>query len=522
MRSVVTLLWVLLGVTLPAAAAQFQAKMEVVDLGILDTGRPAKVNLWYPQGTCIDAAVRFCLADSSVTNKVVVLSHGSMGSAADYSWLGESLASAGFVVVGVNHYGESSIYGRATQDQRSTAFTWQRAQDISALITKLAGERVFQRAVDWSSVIAIGHSAGGQTVSLLAGVRYDLRRLVEYCESNIGKVDLSCNYSRNAGRAPAAFVALFDANYQDTRVKKIVLMDPALGSALRQESLRAIALPTFFVGAIHNDFLPWESHGARYATGIPGSQRILLEGQEGHFIFLTPCRHTVKVMGVSLCEDRPGVDRTAVQLALAKGVADFVRPDNEPVTVTRLAGEVPHTSSIPSNMLFQILYFTPPWVFGLLAGLAVFGLMQARTRRVPVWLALLLPTAMMVLSLSGVLQYVGLSWPALLAWLLGVSATSALGLRAMGTETATYDASSRKLTIAGSWVPLFVILGIFCVRYAIGVARGMELEVVRSPAAQISISLALGALSGFFAARGLFFWRVHAASRSAQTLASDA
>ncbi|MEO8315261.1 MAG: DUF6622 family protein, partial [Pseudomonadota bacterium] len=148
-------------------------------------------------------------------------------------------------------------------------------------------------------------------------------------------------------------------------------------------------------------------------------------------------------------------------------------------------------------------------------------LMQARKRRVPVWLALVLPATMVILSLSGVLQYVGLWWPALLAWALGVSVTSALGLRAMRVETTTYDASSGKLTIAGSWAPLFVILAIFCVRYAMGVAKGLELEEVHSPSVQITISLVLGALSGFFAARGLLFWRVHAASRDAHPLARN-
>jgi len=164
------LLWMLFAMALPASAAQFHAKMELLDLGILDTGRPARVNLWYPEGMCVDTAARFCLADSSVTSKVVVLSHGSMGSAANYSWLGESLARAGFIVVGVNHYGESSIYGANTQDARSSAFTWQRAQDISALLSRLAAEKTFQRAVNWNSVIAVGHSAGGQTVATTAAI----------------------------------------------------------------------------------------------------------------------------------------------------------------------------------------------------------------------------------------------------------------------------------------------------------------------------------------------------------------
>ncbi len=91
----------MLAVALTASAAEFRTRTDVLDLGKLETGRPAKVNLWYPQGTCAESAARFCLADSAVTNKVVVLSHGSMGSASSLSWLGEVLAGAGYIVVGV-------------------------------------------------------------------------------------------------------------------------------------------------------------------------------------------------------------------------------------------------------------------------------------------------------------------------------------------------------------------------------------------------------------------------------------
>jgi predicted dienelactone hydrolase len=517
MRALITMTSMLLTLTAvvgvaparPAsAAASFQAQGDVMDLGVLPTGRPAKVNLWYPRGSCTGSAARFCLADAAATHKVVVLSHGSMGSAAEYSWLGESLASAGFVVVGVNHYGEARIYGTETQNPMSTAFTWQRAQDISALLTALAGAAPFQRSVDWHSAIAIGHSAGGQTVALLAGARYDLRRLAAFCDSQAGKADLSCAYGGNAARAPQAFVTAFDGNYQDTRVKKIVLMDPALGSALRPESLRAIALPSLFAGAVHNDFLPWEHHGSRYASGIPGVRKLLLEGQEGHFVFLTPCVHAAKVLGVPLCADRPGVDRTAVQSAMAQAIVRFVGADDEPATVAPIGSEATRASGIPSNRILQILYFTPRWVFGLLAALVAFGLLESRTRRVPLWPVLLWPAGMLIFSASGVLQYAGSSWPASIAWVIGVSASSALCLKAMRASAASYDAATRRLTIVGSWIPLGVILLIFCVRYAMGVATGMQLDLVGTSAAQLAIGLVLGAVSGFFVARGLFFWRI--------------
>jgi len=498
----------LTGAPASATAAPFQTRMAVLDIGTLETNRPAQINVWYPVGECPRNTARLCLADSAVTSKVVLFSHGSMGSAANYSWLGEGLAEAGFVVVGLNHYGESSIYGSSTQNPRSTAFTWQRAQDASAILTHLEKERLFQREINWDNVVAIGHSEGGQTAAMLAGARFDLRKIAPYCKTAAAKADLGCNYSRNSARAPDQFVALFNANYQDTRVKKIVLLDPAMGSVVQPASLAAITLPSLIIGATHNDFLPWESHGAHYAVGIPNARTVLLTGQEGHFVFLTPCRHDVRVMGVALCQDRTGVDRAVVQQELVGHIVGFVRLDNEPASVARQGG-------IPSNpglgyahpgSFAQILVYTPSWVWALLAGLTVFGLMQLRTRSTPVGLALLLPGAMLILSLTGVIQYVGLSVLAIAVWSLGLASGALLCLNLMRSRIARYDAKARRLVVAGSWLPLLVILTIFSVRYAMGVARGMDLQVVHDWNVQLVVSFLLGGLSGFFLARGIQFW----------------
>jgi len=112
--------------------------------------------------------------------------------------------------------------------------------------------------------------------------------------------------------------------------------------------------------------------------------------------------------------------------------------------------------------------------------------------------------------------YVGVWLPALAAWGLCVAAVSMFCLKSMDPETARYDPESRKLIIAGSWIPLLVILAIFSVRYAMGVARGMDLEIVRDRNVQLAASLLLGAFSGFFLARGLLFWRAHSARPSSQ------
>lgn len=182
----------------------------------------------------------------------------------------------------------------------------------------------------------------------------------------------------------------------------------------------------------------------------------------------------------------------------------------EAAAQTQPAGAATGAPAYGGPTFLQIVMHTPPWVFALLAGLIVFGLMQVRTRGVAMWLALLLPAAMLVLSLSGVVQYVGPSPTALAAWAVGIVAGTTLSLKAIGRNIAAYDAAKGRLTVAGSWVPLLVILGIFCVRYAMGVARAMNFEAVRDANVQLAVSFLLGAFSGYFLARGIRFWRARA------------
>lgn len=81
----------------------------------------------------------------------------------------------------------------------------------------------------------------------------------------------------------------------------------------------------------------------------------------------------------------------------------------------------------------------------------------------------------------------------------------------MNRQAARYDSESRKLIVAGSWIPLLAILGIFAVRYAMGVARALEFDIAQDRNVQLAVSLLLGAFSGIFLARALVFWRTHAA-----------
>jgi predicted dienelactone hydrolase len=482
---------------------------ELVDLGQLPSGRPAKITLWFPQGQC--AALpnqQLCLAESAITDRTLVFSHGAMGAAENYNWIAESLAAAGYVVVGINHYGESWLYGQDTQNVRATAMVWQRPADISAIYDALSNRELFQKSVNWSNIIALGHSSGGQTVAMLAGVQYDLLHMMDFCKTEAAKNDNSCHYGiRNAPKPSEAFLQKFGGTYADARVKKIIMIDPTLGYGATPESLANVQLPILIIGAQNNDFLPWENHGTRYAKGIKNSKLYLLTGEEGHFIFLDACNNDIRVMGVPLCKDRTGVDRAVTHAALIPPILEFVRENNIVVDASKKFVEG-KKAIINFEKITQILMYTPRWVFGLLAGLIVLGLIQARTRQVPIKAVFIVPVAMTMMSLIGTLMDLGFTAITISCWLLGAASITLLLLKIFNNSSAAYDHTTRKLRLQGSWIPLLVILAIFCTRYALGMSFGMNLNIVHEFYFAPLMSLILGALSGYFIAQGFKYLQV--------------
>lgn len=502
------------------SASTFAAATDI-DLGVLPNAQQVKIRVWYPEGQCAGEASNpeiLCLSETAITNKVIVFSHGAMGSALEYSWLGEGLAAQGYIVVGINHFGESWIYGKETVNPRTTGFIWQRAQDISALLNHLGQHNLFQKSVDWQHIVLIGHSAGGQTAAMLAGARFELAAITRYCESAQAKEDLSCEYAKQSAQAPAEFHKAFGSLQQDLRITGIVLLDPALGPTLLPESLQQVQIPALVVGSQHNDFIPWESHGARYAAALPNSQVHLLTGQEGHFVFLSPCTHDVRVMGVALCQDRSGVDRAAVHAQLLQKILSFIQQQEVAITSTKTPAfktqvqELsPQDFAQPTINLLDIIRYTPKWVFGLMMMLIVLGLIQSQTRKVGMALAFSLPFFMLFLSFNGVTSNLGWKGSVLSFWLLGLLITSYVFMQ-LNRNKVKWDIETGKFVLLGSWTPMMIFMGIFFTRYALGVAIALDADILLQPLISCLASVVLGALSGFFVARIMIYWQVKKAS----------
>jgi hypothetical protein len=154
-------------------------------------------------------------------------------------------------------------------------------------------------------------------------------------------------------------------------------------------------------------------------------------------------------------------------------------------------------------MLIEILRYTPTWVWGLLAALVALGLLQTRPRRVARAQLLALPLALLALGLWSLLPAFTSQPLAALFWALGLAGFTALGRRLPRPAQARWLSGPQRLQLPGSWVPMGLILAIFCLRYATGVSLALHPEWRGAASVQWPLAAAFGALSGVFLGRAL-------------------
>src|ERR1700761_4320484 len=112
---------------------------------------------------------------------LILLSHGTGGSAAQMAWLGTALAREGFIAAAVDHPGNN-----ATEPYTAEGFTlwWERATDLSEVLDGILKDPEFGPRVEERSIGAAGFSLGGYTVMELAGAETDVGVLFDECRAH--------------------------------------------------------------------------------------------------------------------------------------------------------------------------------------------------------------------------------------------------------------------------------------------------------------------------------------------------
>ncbi len=280
------------------------------------------------------AAANAKMSSASAKFPLIVLSHGTGGSALMMGWLGTFLASQGYIAAAVNHPGNNAVESYTVQ---GFSLWWERATDLSVLIDLMMADVVFGSRIDPQRIGGAGFSLGGYTMIEIAGGITDLAAYRAFCQSpqadGICKAppefpDLIHQFEHlddMAKRDPEIADSLRHQSdsRRDRRVGAVFAMAPALGPAFTRKSLEEISIPVEIVAGGGDAIVPVTSSARYFAKHIPGAKLTLLGGDVGHYVFLGTCAEQGRKSVPMLCDDPAGVDREAIHRKTAAMALEF-------------------------------------------------------------------------------------------------------------------------------------------------------------------------------------------------------
>ncbi|WP_108362034.1 prolyl oligopeptidase family serine peptidase [Limnohabitans sp. Bal53] len=244
---------------------------------------------------------------------LIVLSHGTAGSALPDHTLAATLARAGFVVAQPEHRGDNwQDFSRAGPESWKT-----RPQDVSETIDAVARDPALAELVDTRSVGVHGMSAGGVTGLVLAGAQWRMLDLVQHCaqhqSEDIGfclnglggktwlqlqrKTQFFMAKVLTENNAPDNLKVVHGGNAKtngqghdprpDPRVVAVSLAVP-IGAIFTPESLARIRIPVALSTAGSDSVLLPRFHSQHVLKHCTSCTTLSDHPQSGHFDWLSP------------------------------------------------------------------------------------------------------------------------------------------------------------------------------------------------------------------------------------------
>lgn len=306
--------------------------------------RPLAWAAWYPATAGAAAAERLAdtlftmgpVAEAAAVSRaelrwpVVLLSHGTGGTAQGMGWLGRRLAERGFVCIGVNHHGNTAV-----EPYLAEGFLcwWERSADLSAILDHLAADASLGPRLDLDRVAVCGFSLGGHTALASAGAIFSMARFEAWRTSGAMPLDGPREFPDLVGQVAAleagsaAFresLARHGDDYRDPRVRAVLALAPApTVRGFEPESLARIEAPARILAGEADTEAPHDLCALWLAERNPRFRIELLGPEVGHYVFVGEPTEEGRRLEPAICLDAPGVDRRAIQERTAETAAGF-------------------------------------------------------------------------------------------------------------------------------------------------------------------------------------------------------
>lgn len=307
-------------------------------------GRPLAWSAWYPMSTergvghhprgqffdLGDVEFEGHLAEEPVF-PVVLLSHGTGGSPESLGYLARQIAQRGYVVIGAHHHGNT---GREPYRAEGFLCWWERAADLSVLLTMLSGEGFFSGRLDLDRAHAVGFSLGGYAVLALAGARTSMKAYLNWASEADAPQAGPREFPDVAGRIPRlletseTFRRSWDRHgesFRDTRIRTVTaIAPPPPVRAFDAGSLRSISIPVMLITGEADTEAP-SRDCADWLTAVnPKFKRNSVGADVGHYTFVGFPARRPSEDEATLFKDKSGVDRARVHDAVSAAVLSAI------------------------------------------------------------------------------------------------------------------------------------------------------------------------------------------------------
>ncbi|MBX4890840.1 alpha/beta hydrolase family protein [Rhizobium bangladeshense] len=300
--------------------------------------RPVRWSLWYPAADDVrecDIQERSWFRKAAVARDapirpsgrpypLVLLSHGTGGSAAGLEWLARRLVDRGFAALGVDHHGNTS-----NEPYRAEGFAclWERAPDLSLMLDccdDWLGD--LEGGIDADRAFAAGFSAGAYSVTLLLGA------IAQFSQFEPSRL------KPGGPRGPREFPDLADhipsllrtsdvfreswsrmsRSYRDDRITAAVLCAPGRSVlGFGEESLKTVGAPTLILVGDADKAAPAEECSSWLHHRLTRSVLKIFGGGFGHYVFVPEGTRLGLAFAAELFTDPPGIKRAAVHDEIA-------------------------------------------------------------------------------------------------------------------------------------------------------------------------------------------------------------
>lgn len=308
--------------------------------------RPITVHVFYPTHDTPSAPIKLgkpeeeiFTAGNAIWNAapaeeerlpLVLMSHGTGGSALQMLWLAEKLVKNGYLVVGINHHGNTAI--EAKKYAEGFILWWERSRDIAVALNKISNDKNWFPYIDPTNIGMLGFSLGGYTTIASIGGITDKSLFAEFCDSD--KRDFTCDAQVEFANIDEEFNKVKDsdivkaslkrqhASYKIDQIKAAFVLSPAVVQSITEDSLRGITIPVSVIVGTQDTVAPAASNAKRVASLVSGAEYTEVDGA-GHYIFLSECTDSGKVYVKTLCTDSPNVNRAKVHDRVSEQVLSF-------------------------------------------------------------------------------------------------------------------------------------------------------------------------------------------------------